>query len=86
MSTPKHRIVAAEGRAKGGRIRKDLLHQQGRRFHSREQKTRRAQGHYIIKQTTEVSHRMKYSGVTMPREPPDLTQDFVKCYLNTAKC
>ena len=42
MMTPKHKIVAAEGRANGGRIKKDLLHQQGGRVQGRKQKTRRA--------------------------------------------
>ena len=85
MTTPKHKIVAAEGRANGGRIKKDLPHQQGGRVQGRKQKTRRVKRHYI-KQAAQVSNRMKNSGMTMPWQIPDLAQDFIKCYFNTVKC
>lgn len=39
MSIPKHKIIAAKGTAKGGRISKDLVHKQGGGVQGREQKT-----------------------------------------------
>ena len=66
MTTPKRNIVAAKGRANGGRIKKDLLHQQGGRVQGRKQKTRRAKRH-CIKQAAQVSNRMKNSVMTICR-------------------
>ena len=47
VPTTKHVLIATEGKARGGGVRKDLLHKHGGAFHGRKQKTMRTDRHYI---------------------------------------
>ena len=56
MPTTKHVIIATEGKAEGGGVRKDLLHKHRGAIHGRKQKTIGMDRHYI-KQAVQAGNR-----------------------------
>ena len=80
VPTTKHVIIATEGKAGGGGVRKDLFHKHGGVFHGRKQKTMRTDRHYI-KHAVQVGNRVHNASVATPRQLPDLAQNVVESYM-----